>query len=407
MSDRTGSYFGMTVRIDDYICCDTANLYHLLDLLFKKFILGRILTELQGGGYKYQYDSFKSCDSILRDVEQKFYTDFNFMFVEQLDLVQIPNSYTNRSNILKLKRNIIDVTSTESKDTLLSGHKLLISPQILSDMAEKIQRTSESQIQEVRQECNRQLQQKSKEYDDYVASASSDKAQLKKEIDRLQKSLNTMENELNRIRNENKRQKLDSEINQIAKDLKDPINKLSAIMSERFNDAASESDNPRQIRKGNKAKFTAIAVGVLFGLLFGVIIMQNKYIGHYQDTIAQFEDSISNLTKRFGIPAKHQQEDIGDTLSSMDNYTPSTISQSQKASTPRIDIINAIKMEHGKNYQFQILGGDYPQDGKWYVNKQLQAGNAYTVNEAAGTNLVIEYKTSDGSFLVSRSVTVE
>jgi DNA repair exonuclease SbcCD ATPase subunit len=274
-------------------------------------------------------------------------------------------------------------------------------------MAEKIQRTSESQIQEVRQECNRQLQQKSKEYDDYVASASSDKAQLKKEIDRLQKSLNTMENELNRIRNENKRQKLDSEINQIAKDLKDPINKLSAIMSERFNDAASESDNPRQIRKGNKAKFTAIAVGVLFGLLFGVIIMQNKYIGHYQDTIAQFEDSISNLTKRFEIPAKHQQEDIGDTLSSMDNYTPSTISQSQKASTLRIDIINASKMEHGKNYQFRIQGGDYPQDGKWYVNKQLQVGNAYTVNEAAGTNLVIEYKTRDGAPLVSREVTVE
>jgi hypothetical protein len=304
-----------------------------------------------------------------------------------------------------LERNIIDVTSAESKDTLLSGYKLRISPQILSDMAEKIQRTSESQIQKVQQECNRQLQQKSKEYEASAASASSGKAQLKKEIAGLQKLLKTKDDELTRILNE--RQKLDSEINQIAKDLKDPINKLSAIMSERFNDAASESDNPRQIRKGNKAKFTAIAVGVLFGLLFGVIIMQNKYIGHYQDTITQFEDSISNLTKRFEIPAKHQQENIGDTLSSMDNYTPSTISQSQKVSTLRIDIINASKMEHGKNYQFQIKGGDYPQDGQWYVNKQLQAGNTYTVNDAAGTNLVIEYKTSDGSSLVSREVTVE
>ena len=43
LSGRSGSYFGITVRVDGAICCDVVNMYHLLDTLFTKCIVGSIL----------------------------------------------------------------------------------------------------------------------------------------------------------------------------------------------------------------------------------------------------------------------------------------------------------------------------------------------------------------------------
>jgi hypothetical protein len=398
-SGRTGSYLGMTVRVDDCVCCDTANMYHLLDLLFRKFIVGQIIKELPNG-YMYQCNSFQSCNDILLDVEQKFCTNFNSIFVST-DFAPIPNSCSNSTSIKE--SNIVDVTCAKSKDALLRGCKLRISPLIMSTSAElyksqynQIQQASKMQIQEAQQECTRQLQQKSQEYQAAIASVSSSKAQLKDEIAKLQKTLATKESELTNVRNDFKRQKLDTEINQIAKSLKDPINRLSAIMSERFPDVTTASGSSSHSYRGYKPKFTAVAVcvvvlllGVISWLHFGVITNQERCIKSYQEQIEQFEDSISNMTKH-------------------------TTSASVKPRTNpayanlRVDIIGASQMKSGETYHFQIKGGDAPTDGKWFVNSVLQESNEYTVKESVGDTLTIEYKTNDQSTIVAgREVTVE
>ena len=54
VSRREGSYFGMSVRIDGEYCADVRGMYDILDNLFEKKIIGRILIPTDKGKLKYE-----------------------------------------------------------------------------------------------------------------------------------------------------------------------------------------------------------------------------------------------------------------------------------------------------------------------------------------------------------------
>ena len=77
VAEREGSYFGMTVRIDGYLCTDEERMWMVLDCVFQKAVVGRILRPL-AGKYKYCIDSFQ-CVAVT-EVENRFLSLFGSSF---------------------------------------------------------------------------------------------------------------------------------------------------------------------------------------------------------------------------------------------------------------------------------------------------------------------------------------
>ena len=53
---RPGSYFGLTLRLDKYYQ-DAIHIYNLMDIVFKRYIVGTLLVP-SGDGYKYAVTNF-------------------------------------------------------------------------------------------------------------------------------------------------------------------------------------------------------------------------------------------------------------------------------------------------------------------------------------------------------------
>lgn len=71
---RSGSYFGLTVRLDRR-CMDVPTMYSLLDAMFRKHILGPVIR----GGY-YVISDFKNVDSLLKTLQQNIYSLISSVF---------------------------------------------------------------------------------------------------------------------------------------------------------------------------------------------------------------------------------------------------------------------------------------------------------------------------------------
>lgn len=66
---RTGSYFGLTIRLDSF-CSDYRTIYNVLDILYRKKIVGTILKEVNGGRLQYTCPSFDKRDAELQELEK-------------------------------------------------------------------------------------------------------------------------------------------------------------------------------------------------------------------------------------------------------------------------------------------------------------------------------------------------
>ena len=78
---RSGSYIGITLRLDMYYT-DVVHMYNMLDIAFKKYIIGALLTST-GESYKYISPDFNSKKSeiftyayhLVRNVSRKDFRD--------------------------------------------------------------------------------------------------------------------------------------------------------------------------------------------------------------------------------------------------------------------------------------------------------------------------------------------
>lgn len=78
VAERTGSYLGMTVRIDGYVCTDVKRMWQVLDCVFHKMVVGKILMPIESV-YKYCIDNFQC--SLVEETERYFLSLFGSTFV--------------------------------------------------------------------------------------------------------------------------------------------------------------------------------------------------------------------------------------------------------------------------------------------------------------------------------------
>lgn len=437
-SNRSGSYFGMTVRIDDMICCDVSNMYCLLDTIFNKCIVGTILN-LSNNTYVYTCDSFKAKDAVLRDIEGKFANLFGAIFIAGNDFIAIPTSYNRKNGLLNL--NINDVTKSTANDTLSSGNKLCVSPYFATKQSERVklqmaavQDEANKKIKSVQEECEKQLQLNMQKLEQAKISASSSKTELQKKNELLQKQVDAADEELERVKELYRTKELNTEINTVAIELKEPIIKLAGLMAERFcevDDPAIKCTQPFNKKNGNKSKasfvsicwktlggaFILLALFIIVAWSLGVIgfIGSNDIIKVKDTQTMQLQDSIN------GLYNSASTKSIGENVSATEKvFTESSGGSQQDVATynysnSHIDIVGKSKDDKGlkvnTKYTFRVLDetfhvlGKELQNGIWKVNDTPIENGAYKVTENVGTQLTISYSVND-TVKINRTIKV-
>lgn len=397
-SGRTGSYFGMTVRIDDCLCSDVSNMYRIFENLFNKLIVGKILIPTSKY-YMYQCNSFEECDIILKDVENSFVSLFTATFKSDNDFAPIPKSFTPKREREVNDYNIDDVSKAEFKGILLNGNilsvsKLFPSSKLVSYQKQmvQIQRNADEQIQKAQQNSDRLILEKNNECQKTISAISSSKEALQVEINNLKNELKRKETDLNSYRNEINKQKLNYEINHTVKDLNEPLSKLIGLL-ERI--PPTRSINPSHGKNNNKSD-NSIFKSWKFLIFPAIICLLTFLIIYNYSVINTQEEQITELTKKIKVST----EPINDIPQS------STDKESTRLKITIDGKDQPASISPNKEYILKIEGGNYPKDGIWKVNGEQLVTPKFKMKPGVREYL-IEYCKKSGELIVSNSFQVQ
>ena len=113
-SGRTGSYIGITLRLDSY-CEDFLTIYQMLDMVFRKNIVGPLLKEVNGGRLQYLFDSFREKEIELRKLEVNI-TNTLGLLLKPSDIITI-SSEPQSEGFEKI--NLNEATAVDVKQSII------------------------------------------------------------------------------------------------------------------------------------------------------------------------------------------------------------------------------------------------------------------------------------------------
>ena len=124
-SGRQGSYFGITLRLDQY-CIDFSKIYRLLDTAYSLFCVNTLL-EQTGSNTKYLVSNFKSAKNQTDRIETKVIGLLQDGFSGN-DFTALDNTFNSHGgNSVLLKRNLLDCTVENVMSTVKQSGKIAIS----------------------------------------------------------------------------------------------------------------------------------------------------------------------------------------------------------------------------------------------------------------------------------------
>ena len=236
---RSGSYFGISIRIDEY-CADFINMYRLMDVVYNKYVFGYILNS-NGESIKYLASDFRDdiCNGIKHAIETLIRNLFNDKdFTNDLQRIRIVNS--NRIG----KINILDCTRENVWNYLAHEGVIAISPYYLSikenNLSVEFNREKENiiasknlEIQNIQREYNIQINklQDSLSESETIKNLSNRKLreQFDKEKANCELEINRLRSDINKLNEEN--QKLKNSITLVVNAIKEYVPTSLAISS--------------------------------------------------------------------------------------------------------------------------------------------------------------------------------
>ncbi len=278
-SNRAGSYFGMTVWVEEHIYTDITTMYNILDRLFNRDIVGTILSP-SSEWYQYTCDEFAQKQTELDAIEKKF--GEMFMALVNLKTEFIPISKVASSNDI-LKINPADATQQQVLDLLKKGTSILASKEFSYRSAvvakqnaakefEIEKQQHQAELENVKTNTNNLLQQKERQ----LAELQQQKAALEAKQIQLQKEKQALEQEKQKLTNDYNRLKTKKDLANKLEEINEPIQYLARQLAHGF----SGSDNPhgetrRHVHSCRDKKATIIktvekvAIVLAFLLLLG------------------------------------------------------------------------------------------------------------------------------------------
>ena len=151
-SGRQGSYFGITLRLDQY-CIDFSKIYRLLDTAYSLYCVNSLLAQT-GGNTKYLVSNFKSAKNQTDRIKAKVIGLLQDGFSGN-DFTALDNTFNknNATNTLS-RRNLLDCTADNVMSAVKQSGKIAISLSYPSQREKLLSQQYEQKINSIRESYN-------------------------------------------------------------------------------------------------------------------------------------------------------------------------------------------------------------------------------------------------------------
>ncbi|MBO5348555.1 MAG: hypothetical protein J6A89_01860 [Clostridia bacterium] len=253
---RSGSYFGLTLRIDEYYT-DILHIYNILDIAFKRYVLGSLLT-LSSETYKYITPDFKSKKEEIEQLQQGLIQLIKSTCLAS-KFLKIDNSFINPISNAPIC-NIVDITDGIILSTLKKHSKVVLSP----DYKSNLEKEYEKKMQDVENRGNSLVAERDKKILERETTISS----LDSTIKAKDSKIAVLEQEIKQKNQELSQHKQKGDIAQLIEKVKDPIFKLSEYFR-----VKEDIHKPKTNYYGKKNFIIGIINGVLTVLVLTSILL--------------------------------------------------------------------------------------------------------------------------------------
>lgn len=260
---RSGSYIGITLRLDMYYT-DVVHMYNMLDIAFKKYIIGALLTST-GESYKYISPDFNSKKSEIEQLQQGILQLIQSTCVFS-KFVKIDNSFINPITNSPTC-NIVDITDSTMLATIKKYSKVALSP----DYKSNIEKEYEKKVQDAEGRGGSlvaEKEQKIAEKDKEINKKNSTISSLNSTISARDAEIATLKQENKRKDQELAQNKQKGKIAQLIREIKEPITSLSNY----FRVTESESRQPTP-KYGKKNFYVGIANAALSIVVIALLVI--------------------------------------------------------------------------------------------------------------------------------------
>ncbi|MGN0210619.1 MAG: hypothetical protein ACI391_05830, partial [Muribaculaceae bacterium] len=142
-SGRAGGYLALTIKMD-YMYADLQNMYNILDAAYRKFIVGRIISQAN----RFLIDDFSSQDEMLKRLEQDLNTYIG-EFSDQADIVSCANFANSGNSALSV--NLLECTANLVQQ-VMKGVVISVSPQHPNSREQQLIQSHEQRLQAITKE---------------------------------------------------------------------------------------------------------------------------------------------------------------------------------------------------------------------------------------------------------------
>lgn len=394
---RSGSYFGMSLKVEGMFCADVYSLFWLFDKIYEEKILGTIIQR-SGNTEQYTISSFADADSSLNSIAQLANSQIRTNF--ESDFEDIDSSFTKQYATTSVYYNLDDVNSESFFNATRIYGKVFISPEYASKDARISSLTvSDKKYQALKIDYEKQIADLQNE-NSLIPGLKNQLSGLQKNYETLQGQYQEIQNrasslkstsaaleqQLNNARLEVDRLKKSSNLEQVVEKLEPSLKELLGVMQSikpsfesptQFASSMHENESTRghhhthlKHHKGELCgfmKYLPYIVGVLLLLILLFLlwrgIMSDMRVKKIQNEKAAIEEKYEELEKKhFALLAESELN------SSSDNpYT--VLVKDEKYPHVSIELLDELgspvygTLQIGKSYQAKCTGVN--QEGEW------------------------------------------
>lgn len=219
---RTGSYFGLTIRMDAY-CKDFMRVYKILDMIFSAYVLNKVLKPL-ADGYKYVVSNFPDSLELMDNISEGTLRLIQATFEKTPeDFCSFNGFSTNKT--YRNSANLYEITADAVEIVMRKDGVVALSPYYQTSKERQVEEKYQERLQKVKEQYEARLQQDAEEKDKVDASLSS----VRSKCNSLEGGLSDKQKEIDSYKKKNNSAEQVRKSSEIIERIKEPIIELAGI----------------------------------------------------------------------------------------------------------------------------------------------------------------------------------
>lgn len=251
-SGRQGSYFGITLRLDQY-CIDSTKIYRLLDTAYSLYCVNSLLAQT-GGNTKYLVSNFKSAKNLTDRIGAKVIDMLQNGFSDN-DFTALDKTFnSNSANSTLQKRNLLDCTVENVMFTVKQSGKIAISLFYPSQREKLLSQQYEQKINSLKAECGQKINSIKESYNSEKKRTDGELQQLKSNLKQIEDENRQLYKEKQDLESRIREFKQFKRIDELIAPIKDPI-ALLAKEIQRLSPSKTRIERDRNFQTEQKSNW--------------------------------------------------------------------------------------------------------------------------------------------------------